>query len=277
MLKVQRISQEQAWQRTGRAGRESEGSCYRIYTRSQFEMMQKTSVPEIQRANLVTVALQLLALDIHALHFDFMDKPPDDTILAAFEQLKALGAVNTVESMELTDLGTRMVKFPLDPRFSKILLSAGNFGCLEEMLTIVSLLSCESILITPPNKREQADLVRQKFHSPLGDHITLLNIFREFANVGQNVRSWCHENFLHMRNLSQARDIRTQLEEICKSQNLSISSCGSQMNQVRKCLLTGLFMNIAELQRNRQYITVFYLIIARFYINILIFSWTKDK
>nr|CAI5821645.1 unnamed protein product [Callosobruchus analis]CAI5832140.1 unnamed protein product [Callosobruchus analis] len=62
MLKVQKISQEQAWQRTGRAGRDSEGHCYRLYTRSQFELMRKTTVPEIQRANLCTVSLQLLSL-----------------------------------------------------------------------------------------------------------------------------------------------------------------------------------------------------------------------
>lgn len=59
MLKVQRISQEQAWQRTGRAGRESEGFCYRLYTRTQYELMQKSTVPEIQRANLNTVILQV--------------------------------------------------------------------------------------------------------------------------------------------------------------------------------------------------------------------------
>jgi ATP-dependent RNA helicase DHX33 len=163
LLKVQRISQEQAWQRTGRAGRESEGSCYRLYTRSQFEMMQKSTIPEIQRANLTSVALQLLALEIHALYFDFMDKPPEDAIVAGFEQLKLLGAIDNIESKSLTSLGEQMVKFPLDPRFSKILLSAANYGCLEEVLTVVSLLSVESILLSPPNKREQAQSVRQKF------------------------------------------------------------------------------------------------------------------
>jgi ATP-dependent RNA helicase DHX33 len=256
LLKVQRISQEQAWQRTGRAGRESEGSCYRLYTRSQFEMMQKSTIPEIQRANLTSVALQLLALEIHALYFDFMDKPPEDAIVAGFEQLKLLGAIDNIESKSLTSLGEQMVKFPLDPRFSKILLSAANYGCLEEVLTVVSLLSVESILLSPPNKREQAQSVRQKFFSALGDHITLLNIYREFSNVGQNSRSWCHEHYINMRNILQAREVRTQLEEICRRSGLTVASCGSQMDQVRKCLLTGLFMNVAELHRDRQYITV---------------------
>ncbi|KAH0822356.1 hypothetical protein GEV33_000436 [Tenebrio molitor] len=256
LLKVQRISQEQAWQRTGRAGRESEGSCYRLYTRSQFEMMQKSTIPEIQRANLTSVALQLLALEIHALYFDFMDKPPEDAIVAGFEQLKLLGAIDNIESKSLTSLGEQMVKFPLDPRFSKILLSAANYGCLEEVLTVVSLLSVESILLSPPNKREQAQSVRQKFFSALGDHITLLNIYREFSNVGQNSRSWCHEHYINMRNILQAREVRTQLEEICRRSGLTVASCGSQMDQVRKCLLTGLFMNVAELHRDRQYITL---------------------
>lgn len=133
MLKVQRTSQEQSWQRTGRAGRESEGYCYRIYTRAQYELMQKSTTPEVQRANLTTVVLQLLALGIHAMHFDFIDKPPKESVLAAFEQLKMLGAVDAVESQSLTQLGKKMVQFPLDPRFSKILLSAQEYGCLEEV------------------------------------------------------------------------------------------------------------------------------------------------
>lgn len=257
LLKVQRISQEQSWQRAGRAGRESEGSCYRIYTRSQFELMNKTTVPEIQRSNLNSVAIQLLAMGVHSLHFDFMDKPPHDAIVAAFEQLKMLGAVENVHSQQLTALGKRMAKFPLDPRFSKLLLSAQQFGCLEEALTVIALLSAESILITPPSKRELAHKVRQKICSGYGDHITLLNIYREFSNVGQsNKRNWCHEHYINLRNMLHAREIRNQLEEICRNLDIPNSSCGSNMDQLRKCMIAGLFMNVAELHRDRQYITV---------------------
>ncbi|KAJ8917565.1 hypothetical protein NQ315_005614 [Exocentrus adspersus] len=257
VLKVQRISQEQAWQRTGRAGRESEGFCYRIYTRSQFELMKKTAVPEIQRANLNSVVLQLLALGVHALHFDFMDKPPKESILAAFEQLKQLGAIEDIDSINLTPLGRKMAKFPLDPRFSKILLSSQQFGCVAEALTTVALLSSESILLTPCSRREQVQSVRQKFCSGYGDHITLLNIYREFNNVGKNnKRSWCHEHFINMRNILHAREVRNQLEDICKKCDLTVSSCGGQMDQLRKCLLTGLFTNVAQLYRDRQYMTL---------------------
>lgn len=257
LLKVQRISQEQAWQRSGRAGRESEGHCYRIYTRSQFELMKKSSIPEIQRANLNSVALQLLALGIHMLHFDFLDSPPKDSIQAAFEQLKLLGAIDDIDSISLTGLGKKMAKFPLDPRFSKILLSAEKYGCVIEAITIVALLSSESVLICPPSKREEAQQARQKFHSAFGDHITLLNVYREFENVGQsNRRKWCHDHFINFKNMLYVREVRNQLQEICKKCDLQSSSCGSQIDQLRKCLVTGLFINVAELHRDRQYITL---------------------
>lgn len=262
---MQRISQEQSWQRAGRAGRDCEGHCYRIYTRPQYEQMQKSTVPEILRANLTTVILQVLALGIDARTFDFMDKPPKEALDAAYEQLRLLGAVDSVDC--LTALGKQMAIFPLDPRFSKILISAPNYGCLEEALTIVAILSSESILLSPPAKRETAQSVRQKFCSGYGDHLTLLNIYREYSNVGQsNKRSWCHEHFINMRNTLYAREIRSQLEEICKKCGLTSASCGSQMDQVRKCLLTGLFMNVAELHRDKQYITV---IFAFFFLKIV--------
>uniref|UniRef100_A0A1Y1LTH7 RNA helicase n=2 Tax=Photinus pyralis TaxID=7054 RepID=A0A1Y1LTH7_PHOPY len=257
MLKVQRISQEQSWQRTGRAGREAEGYCYRIYTRAQYELLQKSTIPEIQRANLSTVVIQLLALGIHAANFDFMDKPPKDCVLAAFEQLKLLGAVESVESSSLTPLGKKMVQFPLDPRFSKVILSAQEYECLEEILTIVALLSGEAIFLNPSSKREQATTSRQKFLSPYGDHITLLNAFRVYRNLGSNSqRSWCHEHYINMRNISYAAQVRTQLLEVCQRLKLPVVSCGNDVEPIRKCLLTGLFMNVAELHKEKQYITL---------------------
>lgn len=78
VLKVTSISQAQAWQRTGRAGRESEGFCYRMYSEEDFTRMNKNTVPEIQRTNLASTVLTLLSLDINANGFDFMDKPPKE-------------------------------------------------------------------------------------------------------------------------------------------------------------------------------------------------------
>ncbi|MBW04411.1 putative ATP-dependent RNA helicase DHX33, partial [Eschrichtius robustus] len=76
VLAVQRVSKTQAWQRTGRAGREDSGVCYRLYTEDEFEKFEKMTVPEIQRCNLTSVTLQLLAMKVpDVLTFDFMSKP----------------------------------------------------------------------------------------------------------------------------------------------------------------------------------------------------------
>lgn len=61
-LQVTAVSQAQALQRAGRAGREGPGVCYRLYTEAVFETLPPTSKPEIQRMNLAQVILQLKEL-----------------------------------------------------------------------------------------------------------------------------------------------------------------------------------------------------------------------
>lgn len=87
------ISQAQARQRAGRAGRTGPGKCYRLYTENAFKTeMLPTTIPEIQRTNLANTVLTLKALGINdLLGFDFMDPPPVQTLIAAMEQLYALG------------------------------------------------------------------------------------------------------------------------------------------------------------------------------------------
>ena len=62
-LVVTPISQAQAKQRAGRAGRTGPGKCYRLYTeRAYRDEMLATPVPEIQRTNLASTVLQLKAM-----------------------------------------------------------------------------------------------------------------------------------------------------------------------------------------------------------------------
>ena len=68
--------------------------CYRLYTEEQFDELKEMTTPEIQRCNLASVVLQLMALGISdVLHFDFLDRPPQDALENALEQLVVLGAV----------------------------------------------------------------------------------------------------------------------------------------------------------------------------------------
>ncbi|KOC71150.1 Putative ATP-dependent RNA helicase DHX33 [Habropoda laboriosa] len=254
VLRVEKVSKAQAWQRTGRAGREAAGKCYRIYTKEDFERMMEMPVPEIQRCSLAGVALQLLAIGVDITTFDFMDKPPKEAVDVAVTCLEKLGAVKG-SPPQLTTLGRTMSLFPLDPRFTKVILASVEHQCLEEALTVVALLSGESVFTDPPAKRQQAYAARSRFASPEGDHVTLLNVFRAYTNMKQK-KVWCHENFLHHRNLEYAAEVRQQLAALAERANLEKASCGANTEQLRKALLEGLYDNLAELQRDQAYVTV---------------------
>ncbi|XP_054022396.1 ATP-dependent RNA helicase DHX33 [Dryobates pubescens] len=257
VLALQRVSQAQAWQRAGRAGREASGVCYRLYTQEEFDKLDRMTVPEIQRCNLASVVLHLLALRVpNVLTFDFMSKPSPEAIQAAIEQLDLLGAVERKEDqIVLTPLGRRMAAFPLEPKFSKTILLSPKFHCTEEILTIVSLLSVDSVLYSPPARREEVQAIRRKFISSEGDHLTLLSIYRAFKNVSGN-KDWCKENFVNSRNMMLVSDIRAQLRDICVKLSLPIESSRSDSTNIRRCLAHSLFMNAAELQPDGTYSTL---------------------
>ncbi|XP_046467981.1 ATP-dependent RNA helicase DHX33 [Neodiprion pinetum] len=254
VLRVEKVAKAQAWQRTGRAGREAPGKCYRTYTKGDFEKMSEMPVPEIQRCSLAGIALQLLAIGIDITTFDFMDKPPKEAVDVAVSCLERLEAVKG-SPPQLTTLGRTMSLFPLDPRFTKVILASAEHRCLDEALTVVALLSGESVFVEPPNKREKAAAAKARFASPEGDHVVLLNVFKGYATTSQK-KLWCHDNFLHHRNLEYATEVRKQLAVLAERANLEKSSCGSSTESLRKALLEGLFDNLAELQRDQTYVTV---------------------
>ncbi|XP_047563597.1 ATP-dependent RNA helicase DHX33 isoform X1 [Lutra lutra] len=256
VLAVQRVSKAQAWQRTGRAGREGSGVCYRLYTEDEFEKLEKMTVPEIQRCNLASVLLQLLAMKVpDVLTFDFMSKPSPDHVQAAVAQLDLLGALEQKDGqLTLTPVGRKMAAFPLDPKFAKTLLLSPKFHCTEEILTVISLLSVDSVLYDPPSRRDEVQAVRRKFMSSEGDHITLLNIYRAFKNLGGS-KDWCRENFVNSKNMALVAEVRAQLRDICLKMSMPMVSSRGDGESVRRCLAHSLFMSTAELQPDGTYVT----------------------
>ncbi|XP_028410170.1 ATP-dependent RNA helicase DHX33-like isoform X2 [Dendronephthya gigantea] len=252
ILRVQPVSMAQARQRLGRAGRQSPGQCYRLYTEEQFYSLQSSTTPEIQRCNLASVVLQLKALGIKDVgHFEFLDSPLSKAIENAVDQLTLLGALGE-DGGELTGLGRNMARFPLEPRFSKTLLMSRDFNCSEDVLTIIALLSVDTIFYTPPNRRDSCNAVLQKYRSAEGDHIMLLNIYRAFKAVRGN-KEWCENNFINSKAMKTVLDIRTQLREICTKLEIPLQSCGKDTSKIRECLTTGFFVNAAELQLDGSY------------------------
>ena len=162
-LSVFPVSQANSNQRSGRAGRTGPGQCYRLYTERQYrEELLESSVPEIQRTNLANVVLLLKSLGVeNLLQFHFMDPPPEENILNSMYQLWILGALDNTGA--LTDVGRKMVEFPLDPSLSKMLIIAEDMGCSLDVLCIVSMLSVPSIFFRPKGREEDSDAAREKF------------------------------------------------------------------------------------------------------------------
>ncbi|CZT51554.1 probable ATP dependent RNA helicase [Rhynchosporium secalis] len=254
-LVITPISQAQAKQRAGRAGRTGPGKCFRLYTESAFQSeMLPTSIPEIQRQNLSHTILMLKAMGINdLLHFDFMDPPPTNTMLTALEELYALSALD--DEGLLTRLGRKMADFPMEPSLAKVLIAAVDLGCSDEILSIVAMLSMPSVFYRPKEKQTQADQKKAKFHDPHGDHLTLLNVYNgwkqnKFANP------WCFENFIQARSMRRAKDVRDQLVSIMERYKHSVVSCGRNTQKVRQALCSGFFRNSARKDPQEGYKTL---------------------
>lgn len=154
-LLVSPISRASAHQRAGRAGRTQPGKCFRLYTESSFNKdLQEQTYPEILRSNLSNVVLQLKKLGIDDLvHFDFMDPPAPETLMRALELLNYLGALD--DEGNLTQVGSVMSEFPLDPQLSKMLVASPNFKCSNEILSMARL-HLEEIFATLRHSEEQS-------------------------------------------------------------------------------------------------------------------------
>lgn len=287
-LLVSPISQASAKQRAGRAGRTRPGKCFRLYTERSFNRdLAKETIPEILRSNISSVILTLKKLGIDDLvHFDFMDPPAPETLMRALELLNYLGALD--DEGELTDLGRQMCEFPLEPELCAMLLASVNLGCSHEILSIVSLLSIPQVFMRPKDAARAADDAKAKFEHADGDHLTLLNAYHAYKQVGEEaakklggssqapsalsaaqqgksdympsnvesvLKSWCWDNFLDFRALKNCDNVRTQLERLMKRQGLAViagdfASPNYYVN-IRKAIVSGFYMQVAHLERGK--------------------------
>ena len=236
-------SRASANQRAGRAGRVGPGKCFRLYTAWAFQNeLEENTIPEIQRTNLGNVVLLLKSLGINDLiNFDFMDPPPPETLIQALGQLYALGALN--DRGELTKLGRRMAEFPLDPMLSKTLIASEKYGCSDEIVSIVGMLSVQNaVFYRPKDKAIHADKARKNFFRPGGDHLGLLAVWNAWVETNYSTQ-WCFVNFIQHRSMKRARDVRDQLMGLMERVEIKLVANDDAGNTVpiRKTVASGFF------------------------------------
>ncbi|CAG5173522.1 uncharacterized protein ALTATR162_LOCUS7642 [Alternaria atra] len=254
-LQITPISQANASQRAGRAGRTGPGKCFHLYTERAFrDEFYIQTIPEIQRTNLANTVLLLKSLGVRdLLDFDFMDPPPQDTITTSLFDLWALGALDNIGN--LTDLGRTMTAFPMDPSLAKLIITATEYECSEEMLTIVAMLSVPSVFYRPKERQEESDAAREKFFVPESDHLTLLHVYTQWKVNGYS-DGWCVRHFLHPKALRRAKEIRDQIYDIMSKQKMKLVSCGTDWDVIRKCICSGYYHQAAKVKGIGEYINL---------------------
>lgn len=258
-LLVSPVSKASAQQRAGRAGRTRPGKTFRLYTEKAYkEEMQDNTYPEILRSNLSAVVLQLKKLGIDDLvHFDFMDPPAPETLMRALEQLNYLAAID--DEGELTELGSIMAEFPLDPQHAKMLITSPEYQCSNEILSIVAMLSVPQCFVRPGEAKKAADEAKMRFAHVDGDHLTFLNVYHAFKQNRDNTQ-WCYENFINYRSMMSSDNVRQQLSRLMD--RFSLARVSTDFNSkhyysnIRKAFVSGFFMQAAHLERPGHYETV---------------------
>ena len=236
-LPIEPVSRASANQRAGRCGRVADGIAIRLYSQSDFEARPEYTEPEILRTSLASVILQMAALGLGAVEdFPFLDAPDSRQVRSGLQLLTEIGAIEPTGTTSarsdeapdrgrrgprLTEIGRRLARLPIDPRLGRMLLEAGELGCVGEVMVIVAALSIQDVRERPADKQEASDALHRRFADPTSDFLTYLNLWRYLRTQsrelsGSAFRRMCRAEFLHYLRVREWQDVHTQLRQLAR-------------------------------------------------------------
>ncbi|MFC3108190.1 ATP-dependent RNA helicase HrpA [Undibacterium arcticum] len=248
-LQIEPIAQSAANQRTGRCGRVAAGVCIRLYDEQDYLLRPKFTEPEILRSSLAAVILRMKSLHLADVEtFPFIEPPPGRAIADGYQLLQELGAVD--DGNQLTTLGRKLGKLPLDPRVGRMILAALDNVCLSEMLIIASALSVQDPRDRPLEAQAAADAAHKKFADEKSEFQSYLKIWKwfdeaiEHKKTNRQLQDNCRANFLSQLRLREWRDVHSQLLTIVREQGWRLNEAPATYENLHTALLTGLLGNL---------------------------------
>jgi ATP-dependent helicase HrpB len=226
-LLVEPISRASADQRKGRAGRTAPGTCHRLWTESSQLNRPERNTPEIQRADLAEVVLLLHSMGIRkAAEFDWLDKPDPTAIERAEKLLLLLGALEASQRpdadglSDLTHIGRKMLRLPMHPRYSRMLVEAAKHGSVPAAALCAALVSGRDLLMRLGRDDKHIAEARELFEaSQESDFYTLMRAY-QFARRSNFSVETCRRYGIHAQTARQVEQTHAQLMQLAKRERL---------------------------------------------------------
>lgn len=272
-LLIEKISRASADQRSGRAGRTAPGRCLRLWTSQEHWERPEHELPEVKRLDLSEVVLTLKAAGVEDLRaFRWLEPPPDEALQHAEELLLDLGALQPSreaspkpspgqgqESAQppgpdaaaprppsaLTELGRKMLAFPVHPRYARMLLAAQDYACVYQACLIAALTQGRDLLVRNPGKLVD-DLRQDLFgHKATSDFWILMRAWN-YAKENNFRQEICRKAGIHVQTARQVEPLLEQFLKIAASEGLSAENKAAPPDAVEKCILIGFSDRVAR-------------------------------
>lgn len=221
-LQIEEVSQASARQRAGRCGRVCEGVCIRLYDEGDWEKRTPFTDPEIKRSSLAGVLLKMKDLGLPEIgEFPLPDPPSSKLVTEGYRTLREIGAID--KKKQLTPVGKKLARLPIDPRLGRMLLEANHERALPEMLVIVAGLNVMDPKERPSDVADKADAAHTQWRNEESDFLSMLSMWREMRQFREGsrwkrnqLRKWCAPRFLNMMRLIEWSNLHEDLSRLVR-------------------------------------------------------------